>query len=75
MWAMSPIDVLRSRRSLDDLPAASTDEELLAWGEALAGPQPVRRRTEPLRAAGVVATPDGPMSIQALIAEIEQRTA
>lgn len=72
---MSPIDALRSRRSLDDLPAAPTDEELLAWAEALVGPKPVRRRTEPLRAAGVVATPDGPMSIQELFAEIEQRAA
>jgi len=27
---MSPIDALRARRSLDDLPAVPTDEELLA---------------------------------------------
>ena len=72
---MSPIDALRARRSLDDLPAVPTDEELLAWAEALAGPKPVHRRPEPLRAAGIVATPDGPMSLQQLFAEIEQRTA
>jgi len=35
----------------------------------------VHRRPEPLRAAGIVATPDGPMSLQQLFAEIEQRTA
>jgi hypothetical protein len=35
----------------------------------------VHRRPEPLRAAGIVATPDGPMSLQELFAEIEQRTA
>lgn len=71
---MSPIDALRARRSLDDLPAVPTDDELLAWAEALAGPKPVHR-PEPLRAAGIVATPDGPMSLQELFAEIEQRSA
>ena len=52
---MSPIDALRTRRSFDDLPPVSSDDELVEWARGLtASAAPGRpRRIEPLRARPV----------------------
>ncbi len=66
---MSAIDALRSRRSLDGLPAGSTDEELLAWSEGLiARPAGRPRRTAPLVAEGRTK-----LGLDEVLSEIEQR--
>lgn len=77
---MSPIDALRSRRSPTDLPADSSDEELLAWGEALVDDPPPaaaaaarRSRREPLRASGRIVVDGTSMSTGELLDEIERR--
>ena len=51
--SVSPIDALRTRRSLDDLPPVSSDDELVAWARGLTvhSPGGAPRRNEPLRAA------------------------
>lgn len=78
---MSPIDALRYRRSPTDLPADSSDEELLAWGEALVDDPPPaaaavaarRSRREPLRASGRIVVDGTSMSTGELLDEIERR--
>lgn len=82
--SMTPLAALRARRQADDVPPATTDDELLAWSETLlATPeQPpakrtlrMRRRTEPLRAARGESAGTGPITTEELLAEIERRAA
>jgi hypothetical protein len=73
---MSPIAALRSRRSSDDLPPATTDEELLAWSDQLAHQQPApagRRRGEKLHAERRIWIDGTRMSTDELLEEIERR--
>ena len=71
---MSPIAALRSRRSSDDLPPATTDEELLAWSDALVHePAPARRRVGPLHAERRIWVDGTRMSTEELLDEIERR--
>ena len=72
---MSPIAALRSRRSAGDLPPAASDEDLLAWSDALVHGEAAvartrRRRTEPLRAERSTE-----LSTDDLLAEIAHRAA
>jgi hypothetical protein len=71
---MSPITALRGRRSIDGLPPMPSDDELLAWSEALtapAGPAPSSRprRTQALRAA----RHENHLGLEELFVEIESR--
>lgn len=78
---MSPFAALRARRSADGLPPTPSDEELLAWSDALVSAEPTpepatrSRRAQPLRAARA-ATVDGDdvrLSTEELLVEIERR--
>jgi hypothetical protein len=78
---MSPIAALRNSRSsrssaLQDLPPATTDEELLAWSDGLVHQHPAppaRRRGEKLHAERRVWVDGNRMSTDELLDEIERR--
>jgi hypothetical protein len=83
---VSPIDALRTRRSLDDLPPVSSDDELVEWARGLTASadgrvrreRPLRvERERPLRAerAPRTAPPSPALTTEEVFAEISRRVA
>jgi hypothetical protein len=68
---------LRLTRSLDDLPAQTTDEELLEWAAALCAETPLAPVPPPMSTAPKIVLRDAPdrLSDDELFADIFERAA